>query len=120
MSLSARMAARSEIKLRSNVLAAIAEVAPQLATGPITLPCHIVDEVHNGFCILTDGENICIYRCQGSWWAYEVDTETLESLASPQSGAAMRLLSKATPVCLGPINVGIRPFAYQVAAAASS
>lgn len=114
----ANMAAKSEIKLRDQVLTCFSDFSKELdmeiSTGNVLLPCHIISEVHNGFYVQYEDLTIGVYRCQNHWWLHELDDEVIEGLRSPTSEKWLKELSKYSPVDGGDMAYGIPAFASSI------
>lgn len=110
----ANLAAKSEMKLRDQVLTCFEEFSNEIemdiATGNVLLPCHIITEAHNGLFVQYDKETVGVFRCQNHWWLYELDEETVQGLRSPDSQKWMRKLSRHRPFDGGELQGGIQPF----------
>lgn len=114
----ANMAAKSELKLRDQVLSTFidfsSEVGIEISTGNVLLPCHIIPEVHNGFYVQYEETTIGVFRCQNHWWLYELDDEVIEGLRSPNSESWLNQLKSHYPVDGGDMAVGIPAFASSI------
>lgn len=114
----ANMAAKSEIKLRDQVLTTLidfsTEVSIEISTGNVLLPCHIIPEVHNGFYVQYEESTIGVFRCQNHWWLYELDDQAIEGLRSPNSEKWLKQLTNHYPVDGGDMAVGIPAFASSI------
>lgn len=111
----ANAAAKSEIKVRDQVLSLVRAARPDFAVGSVLLPCHIVDEAHNGFFVDTGAIALGVFRCQLHWWGHELDANTLAGLRSPDSAAWMRSVGSSLPKDLGSIRGGVDEFAAGLA-----
>lgn len=103
MGILANLAARSEMKSRTLILDYMRQVRGDWEVGPVLMPCHIIDEAHNGIYMSTASNQIVMYRCQGYWWGYEVESEMLDGLRSPNSVAWLSELQAEPPTNLGRI-----------------
>jgi hypothetical protein len=117
MSLLADVAARTEKQGTANVLARSREFEPHWETGDLPLPCHIVQEIHNGFFIRNSRVRIGIYRCQGRWWRRELDTELFTGLNSRSPERWFARVAATQPQDLGPMRGGPMETAASFAAA---
>ena len=100
----ANAAAKSEIRARDVIFGLYDEFVPDLEKGHVLLPCHIIDEAHNGF-YLRAGDNVWgFYRCQLRWWSRELSDELVARLQSPDSTEAMLELSRSPYADCGSIN----------------
>ena len=110
----ANMAAKSEMKLRDQVLTCFDEFSDEfemkISTGNVLLPCHIISEAHNGFFVEYEDELVGVFRCQNHWWLHELDAETVQGLRSPESQKWMNKLSKQRPADGGELQGGIPAF----------
>lgn len=106
----ANAAARSEMKVRDSALAMLREVRPEFVSGNVLLPCHIVDEVHNGFFVNTGTLTVGIFRCQLHWWGHELEDDTLAGLISPNSARWLSQVRMTSPQDMGKIRGGIPEF----------
>lgn len=95
-------AAKSEMKVRDQVIDCFHELASELdigiECGNLLLPCHIIPEVHNGLYINFGNTWIGIFRCQFHWWLYELDEKNVRGLGSPDSEKWMRRVGSVLPV----------------------
>lgn len=92
----ANMAAKSEMRMRDSIFGLYDEFVPGLEKGHVLMPCHIIDEAHNGFYLRAGGNVFGFYHCQLRWWVRELSDELVERLQSPDSARALR------EVALGP------------------
>ena len=100
----ANAAAKSEIRARDSIFGLYDEFVPDLEKGHVLLPCHIIDEAHNGF-YLRSGDNVFgFYRCQLRWWVRELSDELVSRLLSPDSAIAMLELSRSPYADCGSIK----------------
>jgi len=86
----ANMAAKSEIRMRDSIFGLYDEFVPDLEKGHLLLPCHIIDEAHNGFYLRAGNNVFGFYHCQLHWWARELSEKLIERLQSPDSASALR------------------------------
>jgi hypothetical protein len=103
MGILANLAARSEMKSRTLILDFMRQVRDDWEVGPVLMPCHIINEVHNGIYMTTARNQVGMYRCQGYWWGYEVESEMLNGLRGPNALAWLRELQAAPPTNFGRI-----------------
>lgn len=106
----ANVAARSEMKVRDTALAMLREIRPEFVSGNVLLPCHIVDEVHNGFFVSTGATTVGIFRCQLHWWGHELGEGTLAGLTSPNSTRWLSEVRMTPPQDMGTLRGGILEF----------
>lgn len=106
----ANAAARSEMKVRDTALAMLREIRPDFVSGNVLLPCHIVEEVHNGFFVNTGAITVGIFRCQLHWWGHELEEETLAGLTSPNSARWLSEVRMTPPRDMGTLRGGIPEF----------
>jgi hypothetical protein len=115
MGLFANMAAKSEMKVRDQVLGLVRDFRPDYSCGNVLLPCHIIEETHNGFYVDSGNMMVAIFRCQLHWWGREIDSDTLTGLQSPLSREYLRTVSSIPPTDMGPLLGGVVEFAATLA-----
>jgi hypothetical protein len=98
------MAAKSEMRTRELMLGWMREVSPDIPTGNVLLPCHIIDEVHNGFYVDHGVSAIGFYRCQDFWWGRALTPKELDRLRSPAPESVMKKLQESSPQCMGAVS----------------
>lgn len=106
----ANMAAKSEMKVRDQVLTLIHTNAPEIDAGNVNLPCHIISEVHNGFYLSYDSLIVGVFRCQSHWWMYELTVDSLDGLRSPEPDLWMHTLSYLPPYDIGSMSIPLDAF----------
>lgn len=98
----ANLAAKSEMRVRDQILECFEELASEhqldIQFGNVLLPCHIISEAHNGFFLSYNGQWIGIFRCQDHWWLYELNQELVEGLRSPNSELWLNKLKTFPPI----------------------
>jgi hypothetical protein len=93
MGLFANLAAKSEIRMRDSVFGLYDEFAPDLEKGHVLLPCHIIEEAHNGFFLRNGDKVFGFFHCQLRWWVKELSNDLVARLQSPGAALAMKELS---------------------------
>lgn len=106
----ANAAARSEMKVRDSALAMLRAIRPEFVSGNVLLPCHIVEEVHNGFFVNTGAITVGIFRCQLHWWGHELEDDTLAGLTSPNSARWLSEVRMTPPQDMGTLRGGVPEF----------
>ena len=108
MSFFARMAAKSEIRVRDLLIARVHNAANRLGQtvkcGQVELICPFVAEQHNGFFVSGSSAAFGLLRCKGSWWLFPAPESSREALESGESLAGLSLSYMKEPVNLGPIT----------------
>ena len=111
----ANLAAKSEMKVRDQVLECFeelsSEIGMEIQCGNVLLPCHIISEVHNGFFLSHADLWVGIFRCQDHWWLYELDQEFISGLRSPNSEQWIERLKLVSPIDGGLMQGTIQSFA---------
>jgi hypothetical protein len=98
----ANMAAKGEIRNREMMFEAFEMIGSDLVLHAVLLPCHIIDETHNGFSVSNPKAIMGVYRCQGYWWGRELSQQDLIDLRSPNPQQVLARLEKETPMRLAP------------------
>lgn len=84
------------------MLQALEAVDPALVRTLVTMPCHIIDEQHNGFAISNSASILGIYRCQGYWWGKELREGDIEVLQSSNPNEVHQELEHQYAIQLAP------------------
>ena len=74
------LAGKTEIKSRQAALEAFESLGSSVRLGDLVMPCHIIDEKHNGFSASKGEAILGVYRCQGFWWGKELTELDLDEL----------------------------------------
>lgn len=96
-----RKAYESERGAIQEVVHALNTMAPHVRHGPVTVPCHITPEWHQGVVIATPHGNSAIYHCQLRWWAVPLTGEQMAAF-----GGWQQFRSDEGEVSLAQLHVG--------------
>lgn len=84
MSFLENLARKSELKAREKMFEAFAAFdADDVDWGSVPIPCHIIEETHNGLFVMKGQTVLVAYACQGAWWGYPLNPKLLEALQGP-------------------------------------
>ena len=108
MSFFARMAAKSEIRVRDLLIARVHNAANRLGEsvkcGQVELVCPFVAEQHNGFFVSGPSAAFGMLRCKGYWWLFPAPDDSREALESGEAFVGLSLSCLKEPVNLGPVT----------------
>lgn len=103
------MAWKSEQKVVVQLNAELLQIAPHFHTRPVVLPCHIVNELHQGVGVVFPDGAFGLFRCQGHFWSAPIPPDALPIVSvgnDAYNPGLAPLYGLLPPEDLGPLSPG--------------